>query len=46
MDGLVSMGKRYPNAVNPFYTSLKPWARTASDMRDFPGFLAYYGWKL
>lgn len=29
-----------------FYTSLKPWARTESDLRDFVGFLRYWGWKL
>ncbi len=29
-----------------FYTSLKPWARKASDMRDFAGFLHYWGWDL
>jgi len=29
-----------------FYTSLKPWARTASDMRNFPVFLQYWGWNL
>jgi len=29
-----------------FYTSLKPWARNESDMRDFPTFLNYWGWKL
>lgn len=29
-----------------FYTSLKPWAREASDMRDFPAFLRYWGWNL
>jgi hypothetical protein len=28
-----------------FYTSLKFWARKASDMKDFPGFLSYWGWK-
>lgn len=28
-----------------FYTSLKPWARDDSDMRDFPAFLKYWGWK-
>lgn len=28
-----------------FYTSLKFWARSASDMKDFPGFLSYWGWK-
>ena len=30
----------------PFYTSLKPWARKASDMRNFPVFLQYWGWNL
>lgn len=29
-----------------FYTSLKPWAREESDMRDFSGFLHYWGWRL
>jgi hypothetical protein len=29
-----------------FYTSLKPWARKASDMRNFPVFLQYWGWNL
>lgn len=28
-----------------FYTSLKFWARRASDMKDFPGFLSYWGWR-
>lgn len=28
-----------------FYTSLKIWARDKSDMRDFPTFLNYWGWK-
>ncbi len=28
-----------------FYTSLKFWARRASDMKDFPRFLSYWGWK-
>lgn len=28
-----------------FYTSLKPWARGASDMRDFAAFLKYWGWR-
>ena len=28
-----------------FYTSLKPWARSASDMRDFAAFLKYWGWR-
>jgi hypothetical protein len=29
-----------------FYTSLKPWAREESDLRDFPRFLRYWGWQL
>ncbi|MDH3328947.1 MAG: hypothetical protein OEM01_06900 [Desulfobulbaceae bacterium] len=29
-----------------FYTSLKPWAREDSDMRDFSAFLSYWGWNL
>jgi len=29
-----------------FYTSLKFWARKASDLKNFPGFLAYWGWRL
>lgn len=29
-----------------FYTSLKPWAREASDLRDFAAFLRYWGWHL
>jgi len=29
-----------------FYTSIKPWAREESDMRDFNGFLKYWGWAL
>lgn len=29
-----------------FYTSLKPWARDHSDMRDFATFLSYWGWNL
>lgn len=29
-----------------FYTSLKPWARDDSDMRDFAQFLSYWGWRL
>jgi len=31
---------------NPFYTSLKPWNRTASDMSNFSRFLEFWGWKL
>ena len=29
-----------------FYTSLKPWAREKSDMRDFIAFLRYWNWEL
>ncbi|MFZ5759651.1 MAG: hypothetical protein ACOY32_08500 [Thermodesulfobacteriota bacterium] len=29
-----------------FYTSLKPWNRLKSDMRDFAAFLAFWGWRL
>jgi hypothetical protein len=31
---------------NVFYTSLKPWARDESDLRNFPAFLHYWGWRL
>lgn len=31
---------------NIFYTSIKPWAREESDLRDFPRFLKYWGWRL
>lgn len=31
---------------NVFYTSIKPWAREESDLRDFPRFLKYWGWRL
>ena len=30
----------------PFYTSLQPWYRSASDMNDFAGFLKFHGWNL
>jgi len=30
----------------PLYTSLKFWARDDSDLKDFPRFLEYWGWKL
>jgi hypothetical protein len=29
-----------------FYTSLKPWDRKKSDMRDFEAFLKYWKWRL
>jgi len=31
---------------NPFYTSLKPWNRDASDMSEFAKFLKFWGWRL
>ncbi len=31
---------------NHFYTSLKPWRRSDSDMWDFARFLKYWGWRL
>lgn len=31
---------------NPFYTSLKPWNRKASDMWNFAEFLDFWGWRL
>ena len=31
---------------NIFYTSLKPWNRSASDMWDFGRFLHFWGWRL
>lgn len=49
MDLFVGMDKEYGNTTesgNPFYTSLKPWNRQASDMNNFAGFLQFYGWKL
>lgn len=36
---------RNRNDGRPFYTSLKPWAREESDMRDFGSFLNYWGWN-
>ncbi len=49
LDLYVGMDKEYGSRVegsNPFYTSLKPWNRTRSDMNDFAGFLKFYGWNL
>lgn len=49
LDLQVGMDKRLshdPKSCNPFYTSLKPWRRRASDMNDFRRFLAYWGWGL
>ena len=49
LDARVGRDKRLgaaPGDGPVFYTSLKPWARQASDLRDFPTFLAYWGWRL
>ncbi len=49
LDLFVGMDKEYGSTAesgNPFYTSLKPWNRKASDMNDFAVFLEFYGWKL
>lgn len=49
LDLFVGTDKVYGDAVetgNPFYTSLKPWRRKASNMWDFAGFLWYWGWRL
>ena len=34
------------SSTTPFYTSLKFWQRSNSDMKNFPKFLAYWGWGL
>jgi hypothetical protein len=36
----------YQKTGNVFYTSLKPWNRTASDMWNFARFLSFWGWHL
>jgi len=46
LDLVVGMDKAYGYPGNPFYTSIKPWARLDSDMNDFPRFLRYWGWRL
>lgn len=48
-DFFVGADKAYGDSEkydNPFYTSLKPWNRRASDMRNFSRFLKFWGWKL
>lgn len=42
-DKKLSANKKDPPV---FFTSLKPWARETSDLRDFSTFLTYWGWKL
>ena len=49
LDFFVGTDKAYADSAvtgNHFYTSLKPWRRKDSDMWDFAGFLAYWGWQL
>ncbi len=49
LDLFVGMDKAYSDTEvtgNPFYTSLKPWNRKASDMWNFAGFLEFWGWRL
>ncbi len=49
LDLYVGMDKEYGRTAetgNPFYTSLLPWNRKASDMNDFARFLRFYDWKL
>ena len=49
LDLFVGMDKAYGDArfrCNHFYTSLKPWNRTSSDLNDFPAYLHFNGWKL
>jgi len=49
LDFYVGMDKEYGNtdvSGNPFYTSLKPWNRTRSDMNDFGRYLRFNGWNL
>jgi hypothetical protein len=49
LDFFVGMDKEYGEtreSGNPFYTSLKPWNRSASDMNDFAVYLRFNGWKL
>jgi hypothetical protein len=49
LDFFVGADKAYADSAvtgNPFYTSLKPWNRKASNMWDFAGFLKFWGWRL
>jgi hypothetical protein len=46
LDLWVGADKAYGRDDNPFYTSLKPWARQASDLNHYPRFLRYWGWRL
>jgi hypothetical protein len=49
LDLFVGSDKKFADTQktgNPFYTSLKPWNREASNMWNFPGFLEFWGWDL
>lgn len=49
LDFFVGTDKAYygdPKRGRPFYTSLKPWYRAESDVRDYGRFLAFWGWRL
>ena len=49
LDLFIGMDKEYGDTQisgNPFFTSLKPWNRTSSDMNDFAAYLRFNGWKL
>jgi hypothetical protein len=49
LDFFVGTDKVYSDrreTSNPFYTSLKPWNRKASDMWNFTEFLEFWGWRL
>jgi len=49
LDFFVGTDKAYADQKetgNPFYTSLKPWNRSASNMWNFAEFLAFWGWRL
>jgi len=45
----VGCDKEYGDPLTPgnrFYTSLRPWCRSESDMRNFAEFLRFWGWRL
>ena len=49
LDPFVGTDKAYADTKvtgKPFYTTLKRWDRSPSDMWNFPGFLKYWGWRL
>ena len=49
LDLFIGMDTEYGETAvsgNPFYTSLKPWNRSASDMNDFAAYPRFNGWKL